>query len=210
MNRFKHWSPRYLYNRINEMLWRKLNPGYPWLTPAANKILDCLLKPSDTGIEFGSGVSTVYFAKKTRKLISIEHDEFWFNKVRRMLEENSINNVELFYIPRSKPEEFYDQNDLPDYAKILHEFEEQSIDFILIDGIYRDLCALHSIKVVRSGGFLIIDNINWFIPNKSNSPSSRRNDFASEIWKQVWDIIKSWRYIWTTSGVTDTAIFFKP
>ena len=79
-----------------------------------------------------------------------------------------------------------------------------------MDGLYRDYCALHSLRVIRPGGVLIIDNINWFVPNTSRSPSSRRSDFASEVWKEVYNKLKDWRCIWTTSGVTDTAFFFKP
>jgi len=91
-----------------------------------------------------------------------------------------------------------------------------SLDFVLVDGACRDYCAYASISKIRSGGILVIDNINWYIPRPSSvesvSPSSLKHDddFETETWSKVWEQIHDWRFIWTTNGVTDTALFQKP
>jgi predicted O-methyltransferase YrrM len=97
------------------------------------------------------------------------------------------------------------------YLDILNEIENNSIDFVLVDGLQRDIYALKSIPKLKIGGLLIIDNINWFVPNKSYFPSSKRdNNFESQIWQDIWEKeIKNWRKIWTSNGVTDTLIAFK-
>ena len=65
---------------------------------------------------------------------------------------------------------------------------------------------------VKKGGLIIIDNVNWFIPNNLTiSPDSRRikDGCYSDIWENFFNVVKSWRSIWTTNGVNDTCIWFK-
>jgi hypothetical protein len=40
MRSIKHWTPRYIKDRIAEMYYQRFHPDYPWLTPAANAILE--------------------------------------------------------------------------------------------------------------------------------------------------------------------------
>lgn len=200
--RFGHWTPRYIYNRLYLAVVEFIHPDWPWLTKDAVLILDKLLNQDDIGLEFGSGRSTLWFAKKINHLISIEHDNFWFSKIKEKLENsNLISKVEYILV-----------NPLdPDYLKILEKIENESIDFVLIDGLFRDKACLHSIPKIKTGGILIIDNINWCIPNKSYSPNSLRNRYESEIWETVFEqATKGWRRIYTTNGVFDTLILFKP
>ena len=72
MRTFRHWTPAYIVNRITEKVYRKNHPGDPWLTPAAVQFLKGYLKASDQGLEFGSGGSTIWFAKRIDSLTSIE------------------------------------------------------------------------------------------------------------------------------------------
>ena len=68
------------------------------------------------------------------------------------------------------------------------------------------------IEKIRPGGVLIIDNINRYLPSRSYSPESRSPAEGPKgaVWKDVADRMSGWRYIWTTSGIGDTALFFKP
>lgn len=198
--RFGHWTPRYIYNRINLMIDEFLHPERPWLTKEAVLLLERLLKPDDVGLEFGSGRSTIWFAKRVKKLISTEHDNFWFEKINKKLKEKGlINKVD------------YKLKNENNYLDILNDIKDNSVDFVLVDGLKRDVCASKSIPKLNPGGLLIIDNINWFIPSKSYSPNSKRdNNFESKIWQDIWEKeIKDWRKIWTSNGVTDTLIAFK-
>lgn len=197
--RFGHWTPRYICNRVKLIINEKLHPDWPWLTKDSILLLNKLLTKEDFGLELGSGRSTMWFAKRVNKLISIEHDKKWFNWVLKRLKEEKLNNV-IYYLKSES-----------DYLDIFKEIEDNFLDFILIDGLKRDEAAKLSVSKLKNGGILIIDNINWFIPSISYSPSSKRgNNFESEIWKNFWLEIKKWRKIWTTNGVTDTLITFKP
>ena len=209
MKSFSHWTPRYVKNRVAEIYYHLICPHHPWLTHDANKILFSLLRNSDTGIEFGSGRSTLFFAKRIRHLISIEHDEFWHHRVQRMLKDDMQINVDYYLVPKDKDE---NKADTAAYVTFIEQFDSDSIDFVIIDGVYRDFCALKALRVICSGGMLIIDNVNWFLPCNSYSPNSRtfKEGPAGEVWELVYQSISKWRTIWTSSGVTDTAIFFKP
>ena len=88
----------------------------------------------------------------------------------------------------------------------------ESIDFCLVDGAYRDLCAFNMIKKITVGGMIVVDNVNWFIPcTQSSSPNTRTeaDDFKSELWRDFVSTVSNWRYVWTTNGITDTGIWIR-
>jgi len=200
---YKHLSLRYIYDRILVLFDESRNPENPWLTADAVKILETLLKKDDIGVEFGSGRSTVWFARKINRLVSIENDSDWFSAVTRSLEDERL----------TEKVDYRFQNDEDSYVDQATTFGDESIDFCLVDGESRDRCVYYMIKKIKHGGILVIDNVNWYLPNDvTNSPDSRRatDGCASDVWSEVLMVLSSWRYIWTTNGVTDTAIFIKP
>jgi hypothetical protein len=69
----RHWTPRYIIDKLKWSAYARQTPDLPWLTPQANQILSTVLHPTDAGIEWGSGRSTVWFSKKLRNLTSVEH-----------------------------------------------------------------------------------------------------------------------------------------
>jgi len=209
MKSLRHWTPRYFKNRIAEMYYHKTCPTHPWLTRAANQMLPTLLKGSDIGLEFGSGRSTLWFAQRVKHLTSVEHDEAWGKRVQVMLADKNQNNVDYSLLPKDQPE---DNAGDAAYVKTLERFDPGSIDFVLVDGIYRDFCAIKVLRVIRPGGMLIIDNVNWFLPSDSRSPDSRTpaQGPKGQTWRRVYESISHWRSIWTSSGTTHTAIYFKP
>lgn len=209
MRSFSHWTPQYIKNRLLEKYYHKTCPDHPWLTKAANQILASYLKDSDVGLEFGSGRSTVWHAKRSRHLASIEHREVWYRKVKQMIEDSDQRNVDYHLIHKDVSEE---KGSEAAYVQIINKFEENYFDYVLIDGIYRDFCAMNVIEKIRPGGMMIIDNVNWELPSESCSPYSRTlvQGPRGNTWSSVYQSISGWRRIWTSSGVTDTAFFFKP
>ena len=93
MRDISHWSLRYFYNKFKVKLYERKYPEYPWLTEQANSILSTLLKPTDVGLEFGSGRSTIWFAKRIKYLTSVEHNKLWYDKVSKMIKENININL---------------------------------------------------------------------------------------------------------------------
>ena len=201
-------TPRYVCNRTRELYYRRTHSADPWLTPRAITMLDTLLRPTDRGAEYGSGRSTVWFASRVAALTSFETSTQWHDKVINQLKDQGVSNVDYILIPEDHPSE---NGDGP-YARTALEFADASLDFALVDSYYRDSCAKYLIPKVKPGGLLIIDNINWSLPTPSKSPGTRPPALgpSTSTWAEVWQEISGWRRIWTSNGVYDTSIFFKP
>jgi len=203
----RHWTPRYLVNRSIEKIYRTSNPDLPWLTQQANLILATWLLPEDRGLEFGSGRSTIWFCQRAASLFSIEHNAAWHEIVSKKLQTLNLTNIDYRLVQKHEM-----GIAKPSYVETAAILKDESLDFVLVDGIYRDDCAHLAIQKLRPGGLLIIDNVNHYLPSRSISPNSipLGNAPASPLWEIAYNTLKNWRFIWTSNGVSDTALFFKP
>jgi hypothetical protein len=109
-----HLTPRYVCNRIRDLVYQRAHPTDPWLTPEAIGLLATLLHPTDRGAEFGSGRSTLWFAARVAELTSVETNARWHEAVTRQLKERSVDNVDCILVPEDHPAE---NGDGP-YAKV--------------------------------------------------------------------------------------------
>jgi predicted O-methyltransferase YrrM len=202
----KHWTLTYIKNRIKNYIFEKLNPEMPWINPDAINIFEGLLLKKDIGIEFGSGSSTVWYSKRVKKLISIEDHKEWFKKIKEQIDLKGVSNIE--YIFKST------EGDNPletDYYNYLSQTEDASIDFIVIDGKFRDILALEALKKVKIGGFIFLDDSQRYIPYKTKSPYSIHKEIEkmSSNWILFNKKVQYWRKIQTTNGVSDATFFIK-
>ncbi len=184
------------------MLNERMRPEDPWLTRAAVEFLDQVLKPTDVGLEFGSGRSSVWFAKRMKHLVSVEDHPQWYAKVSTMIGELQLTDkIDLRF-----------RESRQDYVCEADTFADESLDFCLVDGSHRDDCAIRVLSKVKSGGLLVVDNINWYLPSDTVAPTSRKmtDAPASAGWSQFAEAVKDWRRYWSSNGVTDTSIWFKP
>ena len=64
--------------------------GYPipWMNLAVVRILEERLTHDLNLFEFGSGYSTLFYAKKVRAVTSVEYDEKWLDIIKQQLLEN--------------------------------------------------------------------------------------------------------------------------
>lgn len=207
---FRHWTPRYLWNRLKDKHFRQTHPNLPWFSPQSIVFLHDYLLPTDIGLEFGSGRSTLWFAQKVQHLTSVEHNREWVEKVNSILHASALTNVDMIFQPRLEGTPV----DIPNsgYVAVTRQFGVESLDFVSIDGIYRAECALYSLPLLKHGGLLIIDNVNKYLPSASKAPNSRsfKEGPNGATWEEVWQQLHLWRCYWTGNGVSDTALFFKP
>ena len=200
---YKHWSPDYLWRRLKDKLHQRLHPEEPWLTPAVVQTLDKHLTSDMCGLEFGSGRSTVWFARRLGRLTSVEHSSEWFDNVSRHLKKAGLENVNHL-LRKNSPEN--------DYAQAASQTGEESLDFVLVDGIDRAKCALISLTKLKPGGILVIDDIHRYLPSESRAPLARKViDGAVDLdWQEFLNKVMDWEYIWSSNGVKDTVIYQKP
>jgi len=122
----------------------KNNQPIPWFTYPAIDFLAGRLNKNLKVFEFGSGNSSLFFAKRVSSITSVEHNKEWFEKIKNSLPENSvIHHVE------SKSSEQY----LQPLIKIGRKF-----DIIIIDGIFRNECLINSIDYLTENGVVILDD----------------------------------------------------
>jgi predicted O-methyltransferase YrrM len=190
------------------LLDQRLHPDEPWLTRHSVKLLAQLLRSEDVALEFGSGRSTCWFARRISKVTSVEHHAVWHQIGLQRLRQEGMSNVDLLLRPLDVPES---EGDRSAYVHVLDEVSDASIDICLVDGVYRGFCALGAISKIKSGGFIVVDNAGWFLPSNSRTPGAR--PLGTGCYDRAWaDFAKQtsrWRWIWTTDGVNDTVFLFK-
>ena len=101
------------------------------------------------GFEWGSGRSTVWFSRRSRELVSIEHDPLWFQRVSRWLKRANITNVDYRLLP-TRPENLY--------VSAIQCFPDEHFDFILIDGQCREECLAAAVLKLKRDGLVVLDN----------------------------------------------------
>lgn len=119
----------------------------PWFHPECVKYLSAIIKPEWEILETGSGSSTIYFALKAKRVISFENSIRWHARIKEVIEEKGIKNIDL----RLRP----------DYEKTgIHGFKENEFDLISIDGCResRVSSVLTATPFLKHGGYILFDN----------------------------------------------------
>jgi predicted O-methyltransferase YrrM len=120
-------------------------PELPWLSFRATKYLDRIIKHEWKVLEFGSGMSTIWFARRCGRLVSIETDRVWYDAVTAKLAARGLDNVDYRLCPQAE-------------AHLLRDYEDASFDLVLVDGLSRDRAMLTALTKVKPGGYVYLDN----------------------------------------------------
>lgn len=152
-----------------------LNDERPWITFAAIRFLERILTREMRVYEYGSGGSTLFFAKRAGTVISVDHDPIWRERVHARIRSRGHDNVELRLIKpahdrRSEGEDPADPGayisgagafsgySFRDYVSSIDAYPDDSFDLVLIDGRARPSCFLHSMPKVKRNGHIVWDN----------------------------------------------------
>ena len=122
--------------------WR---PEMPWLGFSAVHCIEQLLQPQWSLLEFGSGMSTIWFARRVARIVSIETDAEWHGRVKALLRNRGLSDrVECRLVPAT--------------LEGLSSTLPQGFDFALVDGTSRDVATGLALSVVKPGGYIYLDN----------------------------------------------------
>lgn len=189
--------PGLLAHRVWRAIYDVRHPTHPWLSPDAIKFLESYLTPDTKLFEWGSGRSTIWFAERAGSVVSIEHDPKWHAVVMSRLQERSLDHAHcrLIRVPDDPDERDRQYWEDPPYVSVVDEFKDDSLDVILIDGLYRQACTLRAIPKLRDGGLLVIDNArqlpalaDWQVPEQWPLVCwSRRRYLDTAIWRKSLD-----------------------
>lgn len=122
----------------------------PWYTYSAIEYLNSLDFSKKNIFEYGSGNSSLYWAKKSKKVISIENDSKWFSKINN----KKLINQEIILVEEGQL-----------YENAIKSFNEV-FDVIIIDGKRRTKCSEiiyeYLNKSSEEGCMVILDNSDWY------------------------------------------------
>lgn len=139
----------------------------PWWTYSAIQQVEQYLKNLSSlpsVFEYGSGASTVWLAKRAAHVISVEHDQKWYDKLHQHL--TDYKNVTLLFAPAEKSvgKTAYQSPKAPQahFEQYVHTIEniKQQFDIIVIDGRCRATCLKICLPYLKPHGIIIFDNAN--------------------------------------------------
>jgi precorrin-6B methylase 2 len=189
--------PQYISRCVSHNLINGKTPldlEIPWFSYAAIDFLQEFVQPHMTVFEYGSGGSTVFFAKRARRVMSVEDNPKWYEWVSRRLDQQGLTNVSLKLCEFN----FKDPAGFEGSA-YLHAIPDEEFDIIVVDGSeewiqVRPICFGRAEARVKKGGIIIVDD-SWRYPMLRQFHRARKH--------QIFQSVGPCR-----PGVTSTDIFF--
>jgi precorrin-6B methylase 2 len=188
-----HYVPRTLRDNVITGA-TPLDLELPWFSYSAIDFLSKQLRAEMDVCEYGSGGSTLFFAKRTRSVYSIEDNEKWFALVSERVKQLALKNVALKLCP-------FDFKNPAGFEKseYLNAIPNRKFDVIVIDGSeewnqVRPICFEHAENFINPGGLIVVDD-SW------RYPALRAKNRAKK--HQVFESVGPCR-----PGVTSTDVFF--
>jgi predicted O-methyltransferase YrrM len=123
-----------------------VRPHLPWISYDAIRLLNTFLNRTSKVLEFGSGMSTVWYAQRSFRVFSVDDDSKWFDLMQSTFQQLGIDNV-TYQLAHSADE--YAQFGLSHNLKY---------DLIMVDGSVRSECIKRSLDLLANGGIIYLDN----------------------------------------------------
>ena len=120
------------------------NQPIPWVTYSFIDFIKERLHKDLTIFEYGSGNSTLFYASRVKNVVSVEHDEAWYNKIVNQ----KAPNAEMIFTKLDTNGEYSQK------AKLLG----QKFDIIIVDGRDRVNCCKHGVTALSENGAIILDD----------------------------------------------------
>jgi len=116
----------------------------PWYTYPAVAFLSGRVRPDLHVFEFGGGNSTLWWSRRVARVVTLEHDKEWYEKLLATVPVN----VELKYA----------EADLDGaYCRALTAYSRE-FDCVVIDGKDRLNCARNCLGALKDDGVIILDD----------------------------------------------------
>jgi hypothetical protein len=141
----------------------------PWMPFRAIQWLDSQITPQTVVFEYGSGASTLRWAKRAKQFVSVEHSPVWHQKVSAAVAREGLRNCEVRLaqpdsqadagsIDPADPEAYGSRRSKDIFKRYVHQidtFLDNSIDVVIVDGRARPTALRYSLKKIKPGGFVI-------------------------------------------------------
>lgn len=142
-----------------------LEQGVPYMpAPVVGWLKNHLTKEMDV-FEWGSGGSTLFIARRVKRVISIEYGQRWYYRLLFHLKIKGIKNCVLkLVLPEQNGEGKYRSQGkyshlyFEKFVKSIDTYPDESFDVVIVDGRCRSQCILHARNKVKRGGYLLVDD----------------------------------------------------
>lgn len=114
----------------------------PWMVPAFVEWIEPRLTKEMTVWEFGSGNSTLWFARRTDYVYSVEHHLLWAAAMRAIQPQNVYSDFVSSAISQRYP--IIRRDIFP--------------DILIVDGMQRDACIQNALPQLKPNTLIILDN----------------------------------------------------
>lgn len=132
----------------------------PWIPFAAARFIEgAILRPDSRVFEWGSGGSTVWWAKRSGFFVSVENRANWHAQVTSALREYGVED-KCEYLLRTKG-----RNGFANYVSAIDPYEP--FDIIFVDGRERAACLKRAVRKIKSGGYIVLDNPDMYPPPRA-------------------------------------------
>jgi len=193
LNELFHISSEILSpTRRRQARFERLNPEAPWFVPDSLPYIESILKPTFVGLEWGTGRSSIWFGKRVAHITCVEGRRTWWNEmVSRVGQERLETRIDLRLVEITSEFNF-NNNEIDRYTGVIEEFPDESLDFVIIDGHFREACLDRCSKKIKGGGVLILDNSDLHVFDSYHRA------------------LKNVEYYNFTNGIWETTIFHAP
>jgi hypothetical protein len=116
----------------------------PWVTYSFIDFIKTRINSEHSIFEFGSGNSTFFYAKWAQKVVSVEHDQDWFNKISATKPANS----EMIYCSLETDGK---------YCRMPLSLDTK-FNVIIVDGRDRVNCCRNAVDALTQNGILVLDD----------------------------------------------------
>ncbi|HEY0669753.1 MAG TPA: FkbM family methyltransferase [Sphingobacteriaceae bacterium] len=120
------------------------NDPIPWVTYSFIDFIKTRIQNTHTIFEFGSGNSTFFYAKHAHKVVSVEHDKAWFDKIVKQKPGNS----EMIFCKLA---------DGGDYCRV-PQTRQEKFHIIIVDGRDRVNCCKQCLPALTDDGVVVLDD----------------------------------------------------
>jgi predicted O-methyltransferase YrrM len=124
----------------------------PWISYAAARAIRSILNKNSVVLEFGSGMSTLWLARHSGRVYSVEASPEWFEAVSGRLRDRNLTHVTYAL-----------QSARPAYCGFPAD-ESRRFDFVLVDGAFRAACVETALRRVAEGGYIYVDDVDDAVP----------------------------------------------
>jgi len=173
----KRWAPSWFFNVVRSVGTAIIGPirfayrsGYlrsafkmsavdkrgvplPWYTYPSIDFLAQRDYSEKNILEFGGGQSTLWWAARSNKVLTLEGDQQWFEKIRSSMPEN----VDLNHVSMASIEE-----NISSVRRKIEANEVDKYDVIVIDGLFRGELIPLAIDSLADNGVIVCDNAEGY------------------------------------------------